>query len=170
MTGIKPFVGRVAELAALRAELAFAGAGQPRVVMIEGDAGIGKSTLLNWFCADAEQAVVLRAAGEESEQLIRYGVGGQLLGGELGDVGAEPLAIGGKLLSVVGRAQADSGVVLLVIDDLHWVDPPSAAALLFALRRLEADRVLALVSTRPGEVSVAAGWERFVSGDPRASR
>jgi predicted ATPase len=45
MTGIEPFVGRVAERAALRAELAFAGAGQPRVVMIEGDAGIGKSTL-----------------------------------------------------------------------------------------------------------------------------
>jgi DNA-binding CsgD family transcriptional regulator len=170
MTGIEPFVGRVAELAVLRAELAFAGAGQPRVVMIEGDAGIGKSTLLNWFCADAEPAVVLRAAGEESEQLIRYGVGVQLLGGDLGDVGAEPLAIGGKLLSVVDRAQAHSGVVLLVVDDLHWVDPPSAAALLFALRRLEADRVLALVSTRPGEVSVAAGWERFVSGDPRASR
>jgi hypothetical protein len=67
-------------------------------------------------------------------------------------------------------AQARSGVVLLVVDDLHWVDPPSAAVLLFALRRLEADRVLALVSTRPGEVSVAAGWERFVSGDPRVSR
>ena len=40
--------------------------------------------------------------------------------------------------------------MLLVLDDAHWIDPPSAAALLFALRRLYADRVCAPIATRPG--------------------
>ena len=46
-----------------------------------------------------------------------------------------------------------------------------ARALLFALRRMQADRVLALVTARPGELSrLGEGWSRFASGDPRAAR
>src|SRR5208282_2572140 len=56
-------------------------------------------------------------------------------------------------------------------DDLHWSDRASGQALLFALRRLQADRVLGLVSARPGELSrLGEGWTRFAGGDDRATR
>ena len=62
-------------------------------------------------------------------------------------------------------------MVLAVIDDLHWADGPSARALLFAVRRLQADRVLVVVSARPGELSrLGEGWLRFLAGDHRAGR
>ena len=59
----------------------------------------------------------------------------------------------------------------MVVDDLHWSDQPSAQALLFALRRMQADRVLGLVSARPDELSRLGGaWSRFARGDDRATR
>jgi hypothetical protein len=61
--------------------------------------------------------------------------------------------------------------VLAVIDDLQWADGPSARALLFAVRRLQADRVLVVVSARPGELArLGEGWLRFLAGDHRAGR
>ena len=62
-------------------------------------------------------------------------------------------------------------MVLVVIDDLQWADTPSARALLFAVRRLQADRVLVVVSARAGELSrLGEGWQRFLAGDHRADR
>jgi len=59
----------------------------------------------------------------------------------------------------------------VVVEDLHWSDQLSAQALLFALRRMRTDRVLGLVSTRPGELSrLGDGWTRFIEGDRRATR
>ena len=59
----------------------------------------------------------------------------------------------------------------MVIDDLQWADGPSARALLFALRRLQADQVLVVVSARAGELSrLGEGWQRFLAGDHRAGR
>lgn len=84
---------------------------------------------------------------------------------------ADPLAAGARLVAALGDLQAGDKVVVLVVDDLHWSDQPSARALLFALRRMQADRVLALVRARPGELSrLGKGWSRFASGDPRAAR
>ena len=61
--------------------------------------------------------------------------------------------------------------VAVVVEDLQWIDLASARALLFACRRLSADRVLVLLTCRPGGMSqLGEGWERFVSGDRRASR
>ena len=61
--------------------------------------------------------------------------------------------------------------MLLVLDDAHWIDPPSAAALLFALRRLYADRVCALIATRPGgDWRGGPGWSRFLDDGERARR
>ena len=81
------------------------------------------------------------------------------------------MAIGAQLVAVLGDLQAGDQVVVLVIDDLHWSDRLSAQALLFALRRMQADRVLGLVSARPGELSrLGEGWSRFASGDHRVTR
>src|SRR5579863_4692416 len=79
------------------------------------------------------------------------------------------MAAGARLLDLLDRLQADGQVVVLAIDDLQWADRPSSRALLFALRRLRADKVLAVVSTRAGWLA-DPGWARFVGGDARVTR
>ena len=175
------FVGRAGELAVLEAAAAAATRGQPKVVLVEGEAGIGKSTLLARFASGLADAAVLRASGDEAELLLPYGVVGQLvacargagggppglLAGDLSG-GVHPLAVGADLVAWLGQFPR---MVLAMIDDLHWADAPSARALLFALRRLQADRVLVVVSARPGELPrPGESWQRFLAGDHRASR
>ena len=175
------FVGRAGELAVLAAAAVAARSGEPRVVLVEGEGGAGKSTLLARFAARLAGPVVLRAGGDEAELLLPYGVVGQLVAsargageGPPGLLAAElsgrvdPLAVGADLVGWLGQFQT---MVLVVIDDLQWADGLSARAVLFALRRLQADRVLVVVSARPGELSrLGEGWLRFVAGDHRAGR
>ena len=76
-----PFVGRQPELAVLRARLADALAGRPQIVQIQGPAGIGKTALLEHFLAEVRiepAPVVVWASGEETEELLAYGVVEQL--------------------------------------------------------------------------------------------
>jgi predicted ATPase len=65
--------------------------------------------------------------------------------------------------------QSDGQVVVIVVDDLQWVDRSSSRAVLFALRRLRRDTVLAVVASRIDDVE-DPGWSRFVNGDPRVTR
>jgi DNA-binding CsgD family transcriptional regulator len=174
------FVGRRSELAALRARLAAARSGEPQVVQIQGPPGIGKTALLSQFLADLGHGVppvVLRAGGEETEVLLAYGVVDQLAR-SAGPPGADLLravsspattvdgvvAVGSRLLELLGALEAASPVVL-VIDDVHWVDQPSLRALVFALRRLVADPVLVLLAVRDTEApEVPGGLRRLVEG------
>ena len=73
------FVGRAGELAVLEAAAAAARRGQPQVVLVEGEGGAGKSSLLARFAAGLVGAAVLRAGGDEAELLLPYGVVGQLV-------------------------------------------------------------------------------------------
>ena len=79
------------------------------------------------------------------------------------------MAVGARLVDLLDRLQSDSEVVVLVIDDLQWVDRPSSRAVLFALRRLRADKVLTIVSSRVDQL-VDPGWARFIAGDARVTR
>ena len=79
------------------------------------------------------------------------------------------MAAGARILDLLDHLQADRQVVVLAIDDLHWADRPSLRAMLFALRRLRADRVLTVVASRAGELA-DLGWARFVAGDARVTR
>jgi AAA ATPase domain len=178
---VEYFVGRTEELAALEAAMRAVRAGQPRAVLVEGEAGVGKSSLVSHFAAEHPDACFLWVSGEESEMSLAWGVADQLLAAARSAAGesaphavtkdADPLAAGARLVAALGDLQAGDKVVVLVVDDLHWSDHPSARALLFALRRMQADRVLALVTVRPGELSrLGEGWSRFASGDHRAAR
>ena len=72
------FVGRQRELRVLGERLAAAGTGHPQVVLVEGEAGGGKSTLLSRFLGSLANAVVLQVAGDEAETLLSYGIIDQL--------------------------------------------------------------------------------------------
>jgi DNA-binding SARP family transcriptional activator len=177
------FVGRLEELTALNAAATAARAGHPAVVLVEGEAGIGKTTLLSRFVSGLTDAMVLRASGDETERLLPYGIVDQLTGSagddddlpgllatDLND-GVDPLAVGADLVAWLGRMSASHEMVLGIIDDLQWADGPSARALLFAARRLRTARVLIVVSARSAElVRLGQGWERFLAGDHRVIR
>jgi DNA-binding CsgD family transcriptional regulator/tetratricopeptide (TPR) repeat protein len=182
--GWRVVVGRADELAMLEAAAAEARRGHPKVVLVEGEAGIGKSSLLAQFASGLADAVVLRASGDEAELMMPYGIVGQLVASAHGAGGhpsglltsdlsgaVDPLAVGAELVVWLGQVCRGRGMVLVVIDDLQWADGLSARALLFAVRRLQADQVLVVVSARAGELSRSEeGWPRFVAGDHRADR
>jgi DNA-binding CsgD family transcriptional regulator len=163
------FVGRQSELRIMGERLAAAEMGQPQVIYVEGEAGGGKSTLLSRFLGSLADAAVLQVGGDEAEALLSYGVIDQLQPGVLTDPGTDPMVVGVRLLDLFDRLQSGGQVVVLAIDDLQWADRPSARAVLFALRRLRADKVLAVVSTRAGWLA-DPGWARFVGGDSRVTR
>ena len=77
----------------------------------------------------------------------------------LAPIGArDAFAAGMEMLALLGAAQ-DAGPVAVVVEDLHWADTASCQALLTVARRLDRDKVVFLVSSRPGPR--ADGWERF---------
>ena len=88
------FVGRAGELAGLEAAASEARCGQPKVVLVEGEGGIGKSSLLARFATGLAGAAVLRASGDEAELLLPYGVVGQLVARPAGHWPPVPAGLG----------------------------------------------------------------------------
>ncbi|MFF4983998.1 AAA family ATPase [Streptomyces sp. NPDC001046] len=165
--GDTTFVGRAAELERMNRCLRQAWSGKASSVLVQGPAGIGKTALVRHWLArlTPENHPVLRAACDTAEEDLAYGVIGQLtsrvpsvllgrfplLAGTTPS--AEPFHVGAELLGLIGELQ-NGGPVLIVVDDVQWADRPSAQALGFVLRRLEADAVLTVLiarsSTEPG--------------------
>ena len=179
--GESVFAGRKRELGLLGELLADAVAGRPRVAVVEGEAGLGKSSLIAAFLGRHLNLATLTASGEESERALPWGLvrqlarraGGDLPGCPLLDSGpvasADPLAVGEELLALFA-ARSAAGLVV-VIEDLQWADPPSARALLFACRRLACEKVLVIGSGRPRQLGrLGEGWTRFLTGDRRCGR
>ena len=148
-------VGRDVELAAIDNFLAQPG---ERALVLEGEAGIGKTTLWLEAVARAEERdfLVLRAQPAESETRLSYAALADLVGPEYDRVRDElpepqqraldaallrtagstnSRTVGSALISVLA-ALARDGLVLLAIDDAQWLDRASARALEFAARRL----------------------------------
>jgi DNA-binding CsgD family transcriptional regulator len=161
-------LGREAECRRIDALLARARAGSSGVLVIRGEPGIGKTALLDHAAATAGRARVLRASGVESEVEIAFAGLHELLRPVLDAIDrlpdpqaaalrsafgltadgstTGPLA-GAATLALLG-ALAEDGPVLVLLDDAQWLDGPSAAALMFAARRLLADAVTVIVSLR----------------------
>ncbi|MEV6484063.1 AAA family ATPase [Streptomyces sp. NPDC051576] len=159
------FVGRADSLALLAGAREGARAGVPRRVLVEGAAGIGKTALVRHFLRGS--ARVLRAAGEEAESELAFGVLEQLLGTRAR--WADASAAGAELLEAWDAAQetAESGEpVVVVVDDAQWADHPSLQALTFAVRRLRVDRVLVVLVVRDiDDARLPGGLRRSFTAD-----
>jgi DNA-binding CsgD family transcriptional regulator len=152
------FVGREAELARVAQAITRVETGQPWLVAIEGDPGVGKTVLARRCLAEAPGLRVLSARADQAESDLDFGIVDQLLrtaGGAFELVvptagngsATSSFAVGARLLEVVGEQQA-TGAVAVLIDDLQWADRKSVEALTFMLRRLSVDPVIAVVTYR----------------------
>ncbi|MFI6925304.1 AAA family ATPase [Nonomuraea spiralis] len=160
--------GRSAEISAIDQVIARAREGSGGAAVLRGEAGAGKTALLDAACARAGGMRVLRTTGVESESDLAFAALHQVLWPVTGSLGALPepqrLAVGAALglaaggagdrflvaagaLSLLAEAAAPDGLVC-VVDDFQWVDRASADALLFAARRLGTERVAMLLAVR----------------------
>lgn len=163
--------GRAADTATIDALLADARAGTSGVLVLRGEAGIGKSTLLDDAVRRAEGFDVLRVRAVESEQHLPYAGLHLLIGrhteamsrlpppqadalaGALGTGSAAPRAnrflVGLAVLTLLADL-AERSPLLCLIDDAQWLDQESAEALLLAARRLDVEPVALLLAVREG--------------------
>lgn len=170
-------MGRTGERRELDIVLDGARSGQSGALVLVGEAGIGKTALLDYAVESAADMQLLRARGIESESDIPFASLLELLRPALvlldkiptpqsaalaGALALRPataqerFAIGAATLSLLA-AKAEQGPLAVVIDDAHWLDASSAQALLFALRRLVADPIAVLIAVRGGEASPFGG-------------
>jgi len=156
----------------IEALLARARSGESGVLAVRGEPGIGKTALLREARARASDGFsVLSATGVEGESDIPYAALLTLLApirsliGLLPEVqrtalvgalalgppsGADKLAVGAAVLGLLDAA-AERRPLLAVVDDAQWLDSASAGALLFAARRLGAERIVLLLGIRDAE-------------------
>ncbi len=163
-------LGRDDELERAGELLARARAGESSAIVITGDPGIGKTSLLDGIVAMAERERVLRTGGFESESELAFaGLVDllrplePLLAGlrdahrealesalGLGPAGGDdPLAVSVAVLELLSAA-ADERPLLLVVDDFQWLDRPSASALVFLCHHLHAEAVALVIGIRTG--------------------
>ncbi|MFD0690168.1 AAA family ATPase [Actinomadura fibrosa] len=164
--------GREKQRARIGALVEAAREGRGGVLVVRGEAGIGKTALLDDAArtADAEGVRVLRATGAEAEAQLPFAalqmllrpvlprldglpeVQASALRAALGLArpdGADRFLVGLAVLTLLSDLAADRPVLCLA-DDAHWLDPSSAGALLFAARRLGAERVAMVLAARDG--------------------
>ncbi len=179
-------VGRDAERARLQTLLTDARDGRSGVLVVSGEAGVGKTALLDDAVATAEEMRVVRVRGVESEEAMPFGALFDVCRPFLGSIQELPdrqrralqgalalgpaaagdrFAIGAATLGLLAADIRDEPL-LLVVDDAQWVDTASAESLGFALRRLDADGVAVLIGARVGVPGglVDAGFERLEVG------
>ena len=155
------FVGRESELRALHDAFAEASGGHSQVLIVQGEAGIGKTTLVERFLSELQAFRVVRASGDESESHVSFAIADQLLrcDGRGSDALREGrhVAVGLELLELIS-----SSPCVVVVDDAHLVDAESLRALLFAGRRLLASRALMLLVVRgAAEDTLPEGWRKL---------
>jgi DNA-binding CsgD family transcriptional regulator len=165
-------LGRDAELAAIASFLDRLEAG-PVALVVEGEAGIGKTTLWEAGVAAAHRRgyPVLACRPVEAEATLSFAALGDLLDRVLdevlaalpdpqrravevallrADAGEDPADQRAVSVATLGllRLLARSGPLVVAIDDVQWLDGPSARVLEFAVRRLTCEPVGLLVSVR----------------------
>jgi DNA-binding CsgD family transcriptional regulator len=169
-------VDRVAEAETVERILAAARDGLSGVLVLRGEAGIGKTALLDHLVENAGDMQVAQVTGVESEMDLGFAGLHQLLVPFLGGLDGLPVPQREALQSAFGLVAGlapdrfmvglatltlitDAAVhrpVLCVIDDAQWLDKVSVEVLGFVARRLFADRVGMFFAVREGEQQAAA--------------
>jgi DNA-binding CsgD family transcriptional regulator len=145
-------------------------AGESRVLVLRGEAGIGKSALLDYLAGAASGCRVARAAGVESELELAYAGLHQLCAPMLHlrerlpapqraalatafGLSLEPapdrFALGLAVLGLLSEV-AEERPLVCVVDDAHWLDQASAQIIGFVGRRLLAERIALVCAARTG--------------------
>lgn len=174
-------VARHEELELLRAQMTEATRGVPRFVLVQGQPGMGRTALIKRFVSDVNNACVLFGSGDDCETTLRYGVVEQLCrtrdgplsspldlleGGEAAS--NEPFIVGAALVEAIRDVNIRVPVVI-AIDDAHLADVASQLSLLFALRRLQCERALTVLSVPTGgESLLPGGLLSLIRGDQGA--
>ena len=164
-------MGREDEQRTLDALVSGARVGRSGVLVVSGDAGIGKSALLEHAVERATGFHVLRCTGAPAERELPFAGLARVLQPLLravddlpepqaralgvalalrADGVADRFAVSAATLTLVTRA-AEAGPLAVVIDDAHLLDTSSAQALAFVARRVLVDSVLLLAAVRPRE-------------------
>ncbi|MEU0941342.1 AAA family ATPase [Streptomyces canus] len=165
-----PMIGRYAEREAIGRLLASVRDGFSAVLVLTGDAGAGKSRLLEYAAQSAQDLTVVRLVGVEAETRLGYGALHRLLRPYLGRLSALPQRqrealnaafgltdaspsdrhlVGLAALSLLSDA-ATAAPMLCLVDDVQWLDRESAETLAFVGRRLYADCLGLLFAGRDG--------------------
>ena len=174
---VAPLVGRAQEQSLLTSLLdGVEDRGQ--ALVLRGEPGIGKSRLLSIAEQTARDRgmTVLTATGVQSEAHLPFAGLHQLLRpvreravglppvqrdaldaafGLTRDEAPEHYRIAMASLDLVSDVAADAPL-LLVVEDAHWLDPPTADVLAFVARRIESDPIVLLAATRDGYPSALA--------------
>ena len=158
------------ETGSLEGVLAAVRDGLSGVLVLRGEAGVGKTALLDWAAGQAGDMQVARVAGAEAEMDMGFAGLHQLLVPFLGDLEGLPapqrqalgsafglvagpppdrFLVGMAALTVLTDAAA-ARPVLCLIDDAQWLNRVSIEVLGFVARRLYADRVGMVFAARPG--------------------
>jgi DNA-binding CsgD family transcriptional regulator len=155
-------LNRRRERAALSQLLSDVRSGHSRVLVLRGEPGIGKTALLDDLCARADDVMLLRSAGVESEAELAFGglhqMCSQLIqdkldllpppqrdairiafGQQAGGI-PNPFLLGLAVLNRLADA-AEKQPVLCLVDDAQWLDRATAQTLAFIARRLDAEAV-----------------------------
>ncbi|MFI0353287.1 AAA family ATPase [Actinomadura sp. 9N407] len=172
LSGRAPLLNRERERAELDGLLGDVRSGRGRVLVLRGEAGVGKSALLRHTVGRATDMRVVRTVGAESEMELAF-AGLHLLltplldrieklpgpqrdalavafGLHTGDA-PDRFMIGLAVLTLLAEA-AEERALLCVIDDAQWLDQSSAQVLAFVARRLLAEPVgLIFAAREPGE-------------------
>ncbi|WP_406191394.1 AAA family ATPase [Streptomyces sp. NBC_01017] len=171
------FIGRVPQLEQLQACVSEVRGGASWTVVIEGEAGMGKTMLVQRLMSSLDDFDVLWASCDPMEQDLAFGVVDQLVRrfppqmltssamlakAAFRDVA--PAEVGAELIRILTTTQAHRPLVLAV-DDVQWSDTASRVVLGFLERRLWTQRVLVLVTARTGSEALPGGesgqwWQR----------
>jgi DNA-binding CsgD family transcriptional regulator len=166
--------GRDRERAEIWALLEQARASRSGALVLRGEAGIGKTALLEDARDRATDMHVLRARGVESESELPFAGLHQLLRPALDHVDRLPTPQAAALRGALGLDEgasserflifaaclsllselAERRPVVCLVDDAHWLDAGTTDALLFVARRLDAEGIVMLFGAREGDVRV----------------
>ena len=185
-------LGRADECALLDDLIGDVRRGASRSLVLRGEAGIGKTALLEYLVGSAPDLTLARAAGVESEMELAYASLHQLCGplldrlerlpgpqrdalgivfGLTGGPAPDRFLVGLAVLSLVSDV-AEERPLLCVVDDAQWLDQASALTLAFVARRLLAEPVgIVFAAREPGaELQHVPDLEvrGLVNGDARA--